>query len=229
MYGLPTMDAASRVRAPLVNTLPTNAKISSFAEKIESISNCAGIPPIISQNASKIEPSNLYTFFSGWSKVEHFPTCRSQSGSEVAGCDVTGKMPLKKSQDIMARSGFSSAKKGQAPLPQSQAVVHFSSAKKGRAPLPPSQAVMHFSSAKKGRAPLPPSQAVMHFKSAKKGRAPLPPSQAAQTATHRLAVDSDVSTVASHNKNHKKGFLGHLRAMWKRIDLPLIDILSPKY
>lgn len=191
MYGLPTMDAASRVRAPLVNTLPTNAKISSFAEKIESISNCAGIPPIISQNASKIEPSNLYTFFSGWSKVEHFPTCRSQSGSEVAGCDVTGKMPLKKSQDIMARSGFSSAKKGQAPLP--------------------------------------PSQAVMHFSSAKKGRAPLPPSQAAQTATHRLAVDSDVSTVASHNKNHKKGFLGHLRAMWKRIDLPLIDILSPKY
>ena len=174
MYGLPTMDAASRVCAPLAAALSTNADIDPFAKKIESVSNK---PSIISRRNSSeiIDSSNLQGFFEGWPKIERVFLCHGQSGSVVSG---------------------------------------FNSAKKGRAPLPPSQAVMHFSSAKKERAPLPPSQAAAH------------------TTTHRLAVnlmDSSVSTVAGHHKNPKKGFLGHLRAMWKRIDLPLIDILPPKY
>lgn len=155
MYGLPTMDAASRVCAPLAAALSTNADIDPFAKKIESVSNK---PSIISRRNSSeiIDSSNLQGFFEGWPKIERVFLCHGQSGSVVSG----------------------------------------------------------FSSAKKERAPLPPSQAAAH------------------TTTHRLAVnlmDSSVSTVAGHHKNPKKGFLGHLRAMWKRIDLPLIDILPPKY
>lgn len=216
MYGSSIVDAASSVCSPLGNVLSKNSDIPPFAKKIKSVGNISST--ILRRNSSQMSDElNLQRFFDGWPNVEKFRQCFIPSGGNVIERvnENYTQDRTKPSLNLVPNGKTNIGGEKQEPCPSSLKTVlakrcaaDSTTSKKTQSTIKlPAQ----FSSAKKGQAPLPPFQAV------------------AYAVNNDLVVDGLDSAPHAATANNKKSFFDHLSVIWNRVDLPLIDILSPKY
>lgn len=224
MHRLSMTNAASSVCTPFDKASPKSASVDQLAKTMKSIGNHPKTTSsvIAIRNSSPMtKSSDLQPFFAEWAKVEHFPTCRSQAENSLAESANTKYTP---DGTTMAFNLIPNEKEKtddkKTVLCQSLGALEGALAERCTVD-------QTISKKSQGTAELLP-----RFNSAKKGQASLPPSQAATNAiTNPLVadvIDSGSRAVTSNSKKHKKSFFYHLRVMWKRVDLPLVDILSPK-
>lgn len=203
MHRLSMTNPSSSIRGPLDKASPKIASVDQLVETMKSLGNHPDNTSsvIAFRNCSPMTTSpDLQRFFGGWAKVEHFPTCRNP----LEGGTIGRVNKKKNALDEKKMTPDLSLRKNvrtdnENPMPQC-------------------------SSTKNGQAPW--------LRSIKR-QAPPPPSQAAVNSTDTPLINdvnsgTDVVTT-KYSSHHKKGFFYHLKVMWKRVDLPLIDILSSKY
>ena len=225
MHRVSMTNAASSICTPLDKAPPKSASVDQLVEKMKSIGNHANnISSVIAfRNSSQMtKSSDLQRFFGGWAKVDHFPTYRSQAENSLAEGVNKKYTPDRTTLTLnLIPNEKEKTDDKRSVLYRSLDVLEGALAERCTVD-------QTISKKSQGTAELLP-----RFNSTKKGRAPLPSPQVATNATTNSLVvdviDSGVSVATTNNKKHKKCLFDHLRAMWKRVDLPLIDILSPKY